>query len=174
MDLLTIRHKDFILYIECANFDATWYKAKNNLGEDALMSTYSWSDGVESVVIHNDSDEITTINKGEQAQAIFFDNTDYPIWVEFNDHVNNAQWGSDLQSDNEKFSFRRHTLAGYINYGNDIGRSEIKFIYKVGKETCKFCFSFEVLSSKLDYHKHWKAIIEDIEHEYRMLSRIHP
>lgn len=170
MDLLTIRHKDFTLYIECAKFDETWYKAKNNLGENALVSTYSWSDGVESVVIHGDSDEITTINKEEQAQAIFFDNTDYPIWVEFNDHVNNAQWGSDLQSDNEKFSFRRHTLAGYINYGNDIGRSEIKFIYKVGKETCKFCFSFEVLSSKLDYHKHWKAIIEDIEREYHMLS----
>lgn len=124
MDLLTIRHKDFTLYIECAKFDATWYKAKSNLGEDALVSTYSWSDGVESVVIHGDSDEVTTINKGEQAQAIFFDNTDYPIWVEFNDHVNNAQWGSDLQSDNEKFSFRRHTLAGYINYGNDIGAAK--------------------------------------------------
>ena len=54
MDLLTIRHKDFTLYIECAKFDETWYKAKNNLGKDALVSTYSWSDGVESVVIHGD------------------------------------------------------------------------------------------------------------------------
>ena len=34
----------------------------------------------------------------------------------------------------------------------------------------KFSFSFEVLSSKLDYHSHWKKIVEDIEQEYRMLS----
>ena len=57
-----------------------------------------------------------------------------------------------------------------MNYGNEIGRSEIRLIYKAGSETRRFSFSFEVLSSKLDYHKHWKAIIEDIEREYRMLS----
>jgi hypothetical protein len=40
----------------------------------------------------------------------------------------------------------------------------------VGAETRSFVFSFEVLSTKLNYHEHWKAIIEDIEQEYRMLS----
>ena len=74
------------------------------------------------------------------------------------------------ESDNERFTFHRHILAGYLNYGNEIGRSEIRLIYKIGNETRRFSFSFEVLSSKLDYHKHWKAIIEDIEREYRMLS----
>lgn len=173
MEILTLKHKDFKISIECARFDATWYKAKNNLGEDALTSTYSWSDEIEYAKIYcnsDDSDEIITINKGGQAQAIFFDNTDYPIWVEFEDYVTNAQWGSDLQSENDKFSFRRHILAGYLNYGNEIGRSEIKLVYRIKNETHKFSFSFEVLSSKLDYHKHWKAIIEDIEREYRMLS----
>ena len=61
-------------------------------------------------------------------------------------------------------------MAGYLNYGNEIGRSEIKLVYKVGNEIRRFSFSFEVLSYKLDYHKHWKAIVEDIEKEYRMLS----
>lgn len=27
-----------------------------------------------------------------------------------------------------------------------------------------------MLSTKLDYHSHWKKIVEDIEQEYRMLS----
>lgn len=40
----------------------------------------------------------------------------------------------------------------------------------MGAETRSFVFSFEVLSTKLNYHEHWKAIIEDIEQEYRMLS----
>ena len=31
-------------------------------------------------------------------------------------------------------------------------------------------FGYEVLSTKLNYHEHWKKIIEDIEAEYRLLS----
>ena len=170
MEVLTIRHSDFELSIECTKFDVTWEKAKNNVGEEALLSSYSWSDGVESVVLLNGSDKEMPIEQGVPTQAVFFDNTDYPVWVDFKDYVKNAQFGSILQSDNERFTFHRHILAGYLNYGNEIGRSEIRLIYKVGHETRRFSFSFEVLSSKLDYHKHWKAIIEDIEREYRMLS----
>ena len=170
MELLTIRHKDFELSIECTKFDVTWEKAKNNVGEDALLSSYSWSDGVESVILLKGSNKEMPIEQGVPTKAVFFDNTDYPVWVDFKDYVKNAQFGSILQSDNERFTFHRHILAGYLNYGNEIGRSEIRLIYKVGNETRRFSFSFEVLSSKLDYHKHWKAIIEDIEREYRMLS----
>ena len=172
MEVLTIRHSDFELSIECTKFDVTWEKAKNNVGEEALLSSYSWSDGVESVVLLNGSDKEMPIEQGVPTQAVFFDNTDYPVWVDFKDYVKNAQFGSILQSDNERFTFHRHILAGYLNYGNEIGRSEIRLIYKVGNETRRFSFSFEVLSSKLDYHKHWKAIIEDIEREYSMDLRL--
>lgn len=170
MELLTIRHRDFELSIECTKFDVTLEKAKNNVGEEALQSSYSWSDGVESVILLKGSEKEMPIEQGVPAQAVFFDNTDYPVWVDFKDYVKDAQFGSILQSDNERFTFHRHILAGYLNYGNEIGRSEIRLIYKVGNETRRFSFSFEVLSSKLDYHKHWKTIIEDIEREYRMLS----
>ena len=170
MELLTIRHRDFELSIECTKFDVIWEKARNNIGKEALLSSYSWSDGVESVILLKDSDKEMPIEQGVPAQAVFFDNTDYPMWVDFKDYVKDAQFGSILQGDNERFTFHRHILAGYLNYGNEIGRSEIRLIYKVGSETRRFSFSFEVLSSKLDYHKHWKAIIEDIEREYRMLS----
>lgn len=61
-------------------------------------------------------------------------------------------------------------MAGFINYKNEIGRSEIQLIYNTDKETKTFRFGFEVLSTKLDYHEHWRAIVEDIEREYRMLS----
>ena len=170
MELLTIRHRDFELSIECTKFDVIWEKARNNIGKEALLSSYSWSDGVESVVWLKGSDKEMPIEQNVPAQAVFFDNTDYPVWVDFKDYVKDAQFGSILQSDNERFTFHRHILAGYLNYGNEIGRSEIRLIYKAGSETRRFSFSFEVLSSKLDYHKHWKAIIEDIEREYRMLS----
>ena len=165
MDLLTIIHQDFTLSIECSKFDAVWNKAKNNIGEENLTSTYSWSDGVKSV-LKND----VSIEKGQTAPAIFFDNADYPIWIDFDRKVETAQWGSTLESENEKFNFRKNILAGFINYGNEVGRSEIQFSYQIGGETKRFTFSFEVLSTKLNYHEHWRKIIEDIESEYKMLS----
>lgn len=47
MELLRIKHHDFVMTIECTKFDAIWDKAKRNVGEDKLSSTYSWSDGVD-------------------------------------------------------------------------------------------------------------------------------
>lgn len=170
MELLTIEHKDFTMIVECTKFDGIWNKAKRNVGEDKLYSTYSWSEGVVSVKRTLDADHEIDIEQGVPAPAAFFDNADYPIWIEFKDYVKDAQFGSILQNDNDRFSFRRHILAGFINYKNEIGRSEIQIIYKVDKETRAFRFGFEVLSTKLDYHEHWRAIVEDIEREYRMLS----
>ena len=169
MELLTIQHADFTMTIECGKFDSIWTKAKNNIGEHALHSTYSWTEGVVSVTLNTDEGE-RPIEKGETASAIFFDNADYPIWVEFADYVKDAQFGSELQGDNERFTFRRHILAGFLNYGNEIGKSEIHLIYETKEGTKRFTFSFEVLSTKLNYHEHWRRIIEDIEAEYRMLS----
>ncbi|MBR0276800.1 MAG: DUF2357 domain-containing protein [Prevotella sp.] len=165
MDLLTIQHEDFTMYVECTKFDAIWNKAKGNVGEENLMSTYTWSEGVLAVK-RND----VPIVKGEKAQAVFFDNAEYPIWVDFNKNVEKAQFGSMLQSDNGRFTFRKQTLAGFINYGNDVGKSELNLVYQIGKETKRFTLGYEVLSTKLNYHEHWRKIIEDIEAEYRMLS----
>ena len=170
MELLTIEHEDFTMIVECTKFDNIWDKAKSNVGEDKLYSTYSWSEGVVYVKRTLDADHEIDIEQGVPAPATFFDNAGYPIWIEFKDYVKDAQFGSILQNDNDRFSFRRHILAGFINYKNEIGRSEIQIIYKVDKETRTFRFGFEVLSTKLDYHEHWRTIVEDIEREYRMLS----
>ena len=170
MELLTIEHSDFTMIVECTKFDGIWNKAKSNVGEEKLYSTYSWSEGVVSVKRASDADHEIDIKQGVPAPATFFDNTDYPIWIEFKDYVKSAQFGSILQNDNDRFTCRRHILAGFINYKNEIGRSEIQIIYQVDKETRTFRFGFEVLSTKLDYHEHWRAIVEDIEREYRMLS----
>ena len=165
MELLTIEHEDFTMYVECSKYESIWGKAVRNVGSENLLTTYTWTDGVKSAMI---GDELLV--NGGQARAVFFDNADYPIWVEFGNHVSKAQFGSMLQSDNDRFSFRRHTLAGFINYGNEIGRSELQLVYYIGKEQRHFKLSYEVLSTKLNYHEHWKKIIEDIEAEYRMLS----
>lgn len=170
MELLTIQHQDFEMIVECTKFDNIWSKAKNNIGTEELHSTYSWSEGASTIILNHCNGEKFFIKNGEQAPAVFFDNADYPIWIEFKSYVKNAQFGSTLRNENEKFTFRRQILAGFLNYGNEVGRSEIQLIYQTDTENRSFVFSFEVLSTKLNYHEHWKTIIKDIEREYRMLS----
>ena len=34
MELLTVKHQDFTMSIECSKFDAIWDKAMRNVGED--------------------------------------------------------------------------------------------------------------------------------------------
>lgn len=165
MELLTIQHEDFTMYVECSKYEAIWGKAVRNVGGENLLTTYTWTDGVKSATIGDDA-----LENGSQSRAVFFDNAEYPIWVEFGSHVSKAQFGSMLQADNDRFSYRGHTLAGFINYGNEIGRSELQLVYNIGKEQKHFKLGYEVLSTKLNYHEHWKKIIEDIEAEYRMLS----
>ena len=165
MELLTIQHEDFTMYVECSKYEAIWGKAVRNVGGENLLTTYTWTDGVKSATIGDDA-----LENGSQSRAVFFDNAEYPIWVEFGSHVSKAQFGSMLQADNDRFSYRGHTLAGFINYGNEIGRSELQLVYNIGKEQRHFKLGYEVLSTKLNYHEHWKKIIEDIEAEYRMLS----
>ena len=170
MELLTIHHHDFTMSIECTKFMGIWGKAVQNVGKDKLMSRYTWTDGVEHVVKYNEGGQEEKLICGEESTAIFFDNADYPIWIDFHKDVKYAEFGSMLKNENERFSFRKNVLAGFINYNNEIGKSEINIVYKVGSETRHFTFGFEVLSTKLDYHDHWNKIIEDIEAEYRMLS----
>lgn len=180
MELIVAQHPDFTLTIGNENFHKIWGKAIGNIGADGLISYWKWSDPeITSVELKNAS-EVTQLSPESNASAVFFDNADYPIWVEFNPQVKDAhlslpgrrikEKGNDAK---EIYSFRKkpNMLSGFINYGNDIGRSYIKVIYILeGGERREWRIDFEVLSTKLNYHEHWRTIIKDIEDEYRMLS----
>ena len=70
MELLTIQHIDFTMSIECGKFDAIWTKAKNNIGEQALHSTYSWTEGVVSVTLNSDDEDSLTSRRNSNESAI--------------------------------------------------------------------------------------------------------
>lgn len=168
MDLLRIEHSDFTLQVDCDKFHEIWDRAVANVHEPNLYSKYDWSEGVESVCINN-----IPIEKNTEASAIFFDNADYPLWVEFKTNVREASFNSATRKVAESFKFhhKKQILSGFLNYGNEIGRSEIVINYTLSNgERKKFRFAFDVLSTKLNYHEHWREIISDIEREYRMLS----
>lgn len=173
MELLKIVHKHFTLSLTCPKYLEVWRRADQFVGGTNLTSTYYWSEEVKSVTMYiEDGKEIDIKPQEKSERAIFFDHTDYPIWVEFDKEVTNARFASILQSDNERFSYHtsHRILAGFINFSNDIGRSEIKLKYDREGREHTFIFGFDVLSTKLNYHEHWRSIIADIEAEYSMLS----
>lgn len=171
MDLLRIEHNDFTLSVECANFWSVDAKSRQNMPQ-GQVSFYSWNADVQSAWLFPESGSPVEIISGENNLPLFYDNTDYAVWADFKDDVMDVQFRNERQDVCDRFSYKptRHVLSGFLNYGNDIGKSDIAFAYKRDGESKTFVFSFEVLSTKLDYHKHWEMIVRDVEEEYRMLS----
>ena len=168
MELLHIKHKDFTLTVESTQFQSMWDKGVANLGKEKLTSTYRWSEGVESAMF--DEKPIVPEDKGQP--AVFFEQTDYSVWVDFAKGVTDACFDSQRKDVNECFSWKKDKLllAGFLNYGNEVGRADMPIRYTVDGVQKRFVFSYDVVSAKLDYHSDWKIILEDIEAEYRMLS----
>ena len=172
MDLLRIEHKDFTLTVESTQFQRMWDKGVSILGGEKLISSYRWSEGVEHVLLVHDNAE-REIAKDTTDEAVFFEQTDYSVWVDFtNSKVTKAWFDSPRKDVNDRFSWKesKQLLAGYLNYGNEIGRADMPICYTIDGVQKRFVFSYDVISAKLDYHHDWKIILQDIEAEYRMLS----
>lgn len=177
MEVLRIVHSDFTLTFECEDWQKRWEKGSKLLeGAHHLTSTYTCSDLCE--ITHEDEfgHHKDILAQGAPNQnAFFFEQTDYSIWCEFKtpSKVTSANVETNRQDVNKRFSFKSHQqiLMGFLNYENEIGRADFPLTYTTADGITKhFVFSYDVLSTKLDYHHDWKIILRDIEEEYRMLS----
>ena len=177
MEVLRIVHSDFTLTFECEDWQKRWEKGKKLLeGAHHLTSTYTCSDLCEIIHENEYGYHKDVLAQGAPNQnAFFFEQTDYSIWCEFKtpSKVTSANVETNRQDVNKRFSFKSHQqiLMGFLNYENEIGRSDFPLTYTTADGVTKhFVFSYDVLSTKLDYHHDWKIILRDIEEEYRMLS----
>lgn len=177
MEVLRIVHSDFTLTFECEDWQKRWEKGSKLLeGAHHLTSTYTCSDLCE--ITHEDEfgHHKDILAQGAPNQnAFFFEQTDYSIWCEFKtpSKVTSANVETNRQDVNKRFSFKSHQqiLMGFLNYENEIGRADFPLTYTTADGVIKhIVFSYDVLSTKLDYHHDWKIILRDIEEEYRMLS----
>ena len=173
MELLRIIHDDFTLTVESTQFLRMWNKGESIIGKKKLKSSYRWSDGVKCAVLVQDGVEREIAMDDADEEAVFFEQTDYSVWVDFNsDNVTEACLDSQRKDVNERFSWKKdkQLLAGFLNYGNEVGRADMPIRYTLDGKQKRFVLSYDVISAKLDYHSDWKKILEDIEAEYRMLS----
>ena len=105
MDLLRIEHEDFTLTVESTQFQRMWDKGVSVLGGEKLISSYRWSEGVEHVVLMHDNTE-REIAKDTADEAVFFEQTDYSVWVDFKKKVTRAWFDSPRKDVNDRFSWK--------------------------------------------------------------------
>lgn len=185
--LLELHHQDYSLYISAPRQQAALQKALKLVGEDNLLSEYKWVEGARLFIKGHDSEILPASYENGQAissklQSAFFENTEYLVEVEFDKKLKVldarlARPPFHDEKDNDKpvrkdtFMQRRQMLSFTLNYGNEIGQSDIVIEYFPEKSERKFItLHFDVMSTKLDYHKDLREILEDIEREYVMLS----
>lgn len=122
---------------------------------------------------------IATEGNDIKQEAVFFENTDYPIIIKgnkgkdlsfiqllINDRITSGEDGkSSLTTEDGE-------LYGSLNFRNQVGLTDFKVKYRVKGENIDRVLKFttEVLSYKLDYRSDLKSIISDIENEYALLS----
>ncbi len=184
--LLELYHEDYALYIVAPKQADAWDKALRLLNNaEALQTEYRWSEGARLFL--KDEPEDTQDEEGEGrkqarcgtvAPAAFFENTDYQVTVVFDEKsgIKDVRLLSPLSDGKGKpenkasYIEKHHILSFALNYGNDIGQSDIRVEYRKDEKRRQLLLHFDVLSAKLDYHKDLRCILQDIEREYTMLS----
>jgi hypothetical protein len=171
MQVLTVHHDDFELIVECNNFISTFDQARSKQNNIFAATSYAVSDGT-AWLLNPIADQLVEV-QGKASHPIFFENKDYFVGVTFKNalSVKKASFHSKLKEIQDKFFYRPEIgfLAGTINYGNDLGQSDLILRYELGSQIEEFVLHFEVFPTKLDYRNDFNRIVADIESEYPYL-----
>ena len=175
MAKVIIIHEDFTLEFENAKLAEIRNRAiANGIAAESLRSAWCFGEGTQKVELEDvGSREVvwTVEEQKEVSIPFFFDNAVQDVWIEFRTgcskvgapRISNAPLGARMHH-------RGNTWYGPVEYGNEVGRSDFSFPYERGGVPKRYTVSYDVLSSKLDYHKDWKTLVTAVEDEYRMLS----
>lgn len=175
MAKVVITHEDFTLEFENAKSAEIRNRAiANGIAAESLRSVWGFGEGTRKVEVEDGgAREVvwTDEKKGEVTIPLFFDNAVEDVWIEFGTGCSNVE---EPRISNAPLGARMHhrgnSWYGPVEYGNEVGRSDFSFSYERGGVPKRYTVSYDVLSSKLDYHKDWKTLVTAVEDEYRMLS----
>lgn len=164
---IVIETEDFLLQFSCANYGAVYKNADRNIKK--LYAQYRCNPDLTPQFSFRDDDDSLLEPLGDR--AFFFDNTDYEVFYEVKGGVAEPRVLSVSRVFEKQFSVIRGKIRhGTINFKNDIGKCDFVVSYLKEGDEHTFCFTFEVLSVKLDYHTDWTYLIREIEAEHQTLS----
>lgn len=171
MQIIKVEHIDFVLVIECNNLESTFIKAQKKQSQILTATSYNINEG--NISIYNfRSCALEPINT-DKTHPLIFENKDYFIGITFKNKelIQSPYIYSKLKEVEEKFFYRDELgfLAGTINFGNDLGKSNLIIRYTKWNKLQEINFQFEVFPIKLNFKSDYEKIVSDIEKEYPYL-----
>lgn len=171
MQILKVDHKDFTLVIDCNNLESTFNKASKKQSQILSATSYSINEG--EISIYNFESRQLEKLFDSKTYPLVFENKDYFIGITFKDKttIKSPFIYSKLKEVEEKFFYREDLgfLAGTINFGNDLGKSNLILRFQKDNTFYEINLEFEVFPTKLNYRSDYEKIIFDIEKEYPYL-----
>lgn len=171
MQIIKVEHIDFEMVIECNNLESTFNKAQKKQTQILTATSYSINEGY--ISIYNFESKKIQPLLTNKTHPLIFENKDYFIGITFKNKViiRSPYIYSKLKEVEEKFFYRDELgfLAGTINFGNDLGKSNLVLKYTKDKRLQEINFQFEVFPTKLNYRSDYEKIVSDIEKEYPYL-----
>ena len=169
-----VRNDDVSFRVSCQNYGSHLEAAIKN-----LLVADNETKPVDSVFsTDNDNvkfyfDDIEQTDRSFEKQAVFFENTDYPmrvIPVQKGVKILRMDIAGHSSSSAAETTDDGSLLYGMVNFHNQVGKTDFRIVYEKNGHTSDLMFRTEVLSYKLDYRTDLRQIIRDIEEEYSMLS----
>jgi len=171
MKVIEVKNDDFVLQIECNNLNSVFEKAEKKQTQILTSTTYRVSEG--EVSIFDFETKQLELLISDKTYPLIFENKECFIGISFNEKksIKSPSIYSRLREIEDKFFYREELgfLAGTINFGNDLGKSDLVLRYSKGDKLKEISFSFEVFPIKLDFRRDYYKIVHDIEEEYRNL-----
>jgi hypothetical protein len=171
MQILKIDHTDFTLVIECHNLESTFNKASKRQSQILNATTYSVNEG--EISIYNFETKKLEKLIESKTYPLIFENKDYFVGITIKDKttIKSPYIYSKLKEVEEKFFFHEDLgfLAGTINFGNDLGKSNLMLRFTKDNSFNEINLEFEVFPTKLNYRSDYEKIVSDIEREYPYL-----
>lgn len=171
MQIIKVEHIDFDMVIECNSLESTFIKAQKKQSQILTATSYSVNEG--NISIYNFDNKALEPLLFQKTYPLIFENKDYFIGITFKNKslVQLPFIYSKLKEVEEKFFYRQELgfLAGTINFGNDLGKSNLVLRYTKENQVGEINFQFEVFPIKLNYKSDYEKIVSDIEKEYPYL-----
>lgn len=173
MDVLRIDTAELTLTVAANGVETAYARAQRKQQERlATCTKYRWSGNtLKAALYHGGIQQTRPLLPDQEAPPVFFENKDYFFEMELKEGVTDAEVHSRLREVKDGFVQRSSgsRLSGMLNFGNELGHSELVVRYKRNEESAEFRLGFEVFSTKLDQQNDLKQILADIEREYPLL-----
>lgn len=180
MELLRIKTDDYELTLRADGAENSFRRASARNTSIERSTSYSFLGGKSNVfeLAKNTNNELQSslipASFNTPLHPVFFENKDYYFDILFFNEVDTSpEIYTKLQEVKKSFVLRKikgdYFLTGAINYGNDIGKTELTIRYRINGTQVNHTLLFEVFPVKLDYRSDYRSIIEDINSEFSSL-----